>query len=365
MEVPFLDLKTQYRSIEPEILSKVSEILSSGSYIMGPYVAAFEKEFAQIQRSQFAISTNNGTSALHLILWALGIRSGDEVIVPVNTFIATAEAVVLTGATPVFVDHDEYYNLDESKVEAAITPRTKAIIAVHLYGQISGMERLASIANKSGIYLVEDAAQAHLAEYKGGLAGSWGIATAFSFYPGKNLGAYGEAGAVLTNDPELDQKMRLIRDHGSESKYNHTISGHNYRLEALQAGILSVKLKYLKKWTASRRVTASLYAETLSGLELDLPRVHTASNPAWHLYVVQSDSREALQDHLSKAGIGTGLHYPRPLHLQKAFEYLNHGKGFPNAETCAPRLLSLPMFPELLPEQVSYVANVIREFHNR
>ncbi|HET6512988.1 MAG TPA: DegT/DnrJ/EryC1/StrS family aminotransferase, partial [Candidatus Kapabacteria bacterium] len=285
MVVPFLDLKGQYASIESEILSKVTEILRSGSYIMGPYAQKFEEEFAQAHAAQYCLAVNNGTSALHLALWAAGIAHGDEVIVPVNTFIATAEAVSLCGATPVFVDHDGYFNIDPDLVERSITSKTRAIIPVHLYGQPANMQRIREIADRHRLIVIEDAAQAHLAKDDGKFIGSWGDATCFSFYPGKNLGAYGEGGAVITNDKELAHKMKILRDHGSETKYNHVAPGHNYRLEALQCGILSVKLQYLAKWTEGRRNVAAQYEKALSGLPLELPKVRQGTEPVWHLYV--------------------------------------------------------------------------------
>lgn len=364
MNVPFLDLKSQYRTIESEILTKVTEVLRSGSYILGPYVSEFEAAFARHHEAAHCVATNNGTSALHLALWALGIGPGDEVIVPVNTFAATAEAVVLCGATPVFVDQDEFSNIDVDRLSSALTPRTKAVIAVHLYGQPARMDAIHSFCQAHGLQLIEDAAQAHLARFQGKPVGSWGTVTCFSFYPGKNLGAYGEGGACLTNDPKIDAELRLLRDHGSRVKYEHLRVGHNYRLEALQAAILTVKLEHLKHWTAQRKYAAATYVRELQSFEpITLPRVHPDADPVWHLFVIETTERDCLQTHLAEVGVGTGLHYPRPLHLQPAFQTPAQREGrFPRAEVSAGRLLSLPMFPEISEEQITYVCNAIRAY---
>ncbi len=366
MRVPFLDLKTQYQTIREEISTAVQRVLDSSQYILGPDVAAFEEAFARAQGASQCIATNNGTSSLHLGLWALGVKSGDEVILPANTFIATAEAVLLCGATPIFVDHDDYYTLDPEQVESRITRRTRAIMAVHLYGQIADMTEISSIAKRHGLLLIEDAAQAHLASLDGKMAGAWGKATGFSFYPGKNLGAYGEAGAVLTEDPALAEKMRRIRDHGSENKYWHTVAGHNYRLEALQGAILAVKLQHLAGWTAARRQHAALYAKLLAGIpSISLPKVRDGAEHSYHLFVIQADDREKLKEFLEQREISTGLHYPVPLHLQPCFAGLGYKEGaFPRSERAAKRILSLPMYPELSNEQIAFVADAIREFYS-
>jgi dTDP-4-amino-4,6-dideoxygalactose transaminase len=365
MTVPFLDLKSQYSKIEPEILAKVTEILRSGSYIMGPYAQKFEEEFAAAHEAQFCLAVNNGTSAIHLALWAAGVGPGHEVIVPANTFIATAEAVSLCGAIPVFVDHDDFYNIDPERVASVITSRTKAVIAVHLYGQPAQMQKLRAICDAHRLTLIEDAAQAHLTKDEGKFVGSWGDATCFSFYPGKNLGAYGEGGAVITNDKELHHKMKIIRDHGSETKYNHVVPGHNYRLEALQCGILSVKLQYLAEWTEGRRSVARAYGELLKDLPLVLPKVRQGAEPVWHLYVVLAHERDKLQHYLTEKGIGTGLHYPVPLHLQRAYASLGYQHGsFPRSEESGSKLLSLPIFPEMTTEQIETVVHYVREFYS-
>jgi dTDP-4-amino-4,6-dideoxygalactose transaminase len=365
MQVPFLDLKAQYRGIKTEVMKRVEQVLESSQFILGPEITKFEHSFASAHEAKECITASNGTAAIHLALWALGIGAGDEVIVPANTFIATAEGVVLCGATPRFVDHDEFFSLDADLLERSITQKTKAIIAVHLYGQPARMDAIAAIARKYDLALIEDAAQAHLARYQRKFIGSWGIATCFSFYPGKNLGAYGEGGAVTTNDPKLADAMRLLRDHGSRTKYQHEVSGTNYRLEALQGAILNVKLPYLKGWTESRRRNASRYTELLEGItEVSTPRVLSEAEPVWHLYVIEAENRDALKAHLEGKGIGTGLHYPTPLHQQPAFSHLGYKTGdFPRSEHIAPRILSLPMFPELTDEQIQYVASEIKNFY--
>jgi dTDP-4-amino-4,6-dideoxygalactose transaminase len=365
MHVPFLDLKEQYQNIRGEITEAVTRVLDSGQYILGPEVQSFEQSFAAAHKAPHAVTVNNGTSALHIALWALDIGRGDEVIVPVNTFIATAEAVALTGATPVFVDNDEYYNISVEQLDSRIRRKTKAIMAVHLYGQPAQMDKIADIARRHKLHLIEDAAQAHLATFAGKPIGSWGDATGFSFYPGKNLGAYGEGGATITHSDDLNKRIRLLRDHGSETKYNHVLSGHNYRLEALQAAILNVKLKYLPQWTSLRRAHAARYSELLNDCPgIELPKEHSSANAVYHLYVIQADNREKLREHLDSKGVSTGLHYPVPLHLQPAFKDLGFREGsFSNAERSAKRIVSLPMYPELRDEQIEYVAESIREFY--
>lgn len=367
MHVSFLDLATQFQSIRPDILKAIEGVLDSTRFILGPEVDAFESEFAAAHDAAFGVATNNGTSALHLALWALGIGRGDEVIVPVNTFIATAEAVVLTGATPVFVDHDEYYGMDAEQTASAVRKRTKALLPVHLYGQPAQMGRLSQIASNKGIAIVEDAAQAHLAKLDGHSIGHWSKATCFSFYPGKNLGAYGEGGAVISNDEEIVRRMRLLRDHGSESKYNHTVAGHNYRLEALQGAILRVKLRHLADWTRKRQERAARYKGLLQGIaEVHTPATRAGAEPVYHLYVIQAERRDELKEYLAKQDIDTGLHYPVPLHLQAAFSQLGYKEGaFPRVEASAKRILSLPMYPELGDDQIDHVAKSIAAFYGR
>lgn len=376
MQVPFLDLKAQYQKIKQEIHNAISEVLESTSFILGKPVQEFENEFAKMHGVKYCVGLSSGTDGNHIALWALNIGPGDEVIVPANTFIATAWGATLCGAKPVFVDcHPESYNIDPDKVERAITPKTKAIVTVHLYGQPADMDPLKEIAEKYKIYLIEDAAQAHLAEYKGKKVGGFGISASFSFYPGKNLGAYGEAGAVTTNDDELAEKFRMIRDHGSVKKYTHVLLGHNYRMESIQGAVLKVKLKYLEEWTEKRRQVAEKYRELLSDIEeIKLPKEMSYAKHVYHLFVIQvnskSDKRQEIRDKLQKFlnenGIGTGLHYPIPLHLQPCFKELGYKKGdFPVTEQLAEGGLSLPIYPELTDSQIEYVAEKIREFFKK
>ncbi len=365
MRVLFLDLKQQYDSIRSEIAEAIDRVLNSTQFILGPEVTAFEEAFAHAQHTRHCIATNNGTSALHLALWAVGIKRGDEVIVPVNTFIATAEAVLLAGARPIFADHDECFVLNGEELERRMTRRTRAAVPVHLYGQIADMRSIAPFVERYGLTLIEDAAQAHLASLDEKLAGAWGVAAGFSFYPGKNLGAYGEAGAVVTTDSTLAETMRKLRDHGSEQKYRHIIAGHNYRMEALQAAVLRIKLQYLEAWTQARERHAKKYCELLQDVaEIKLPSVRDGARHVYHLFVIEADRRDSLRNFLEQREISTGLHYPIPLHLQPCFAELGYKEGaFPRAERSAKRILSLPMFPELKDDQIEYTAGAIREFY--
>ena len=361
--IPFVDLKAQYRAIKPEIDAAIQKILDSSAFIQGKAVTDFEESFAHAHDIKHAIACGSGTDALHLILWALGIRPGDEVIVPSYTFIATAEAVVLTGATPVFVDVDEETaTITAENVAVAITSKTRAIIPVHLYGQPCDLDPLIALARKHSLLLIEDACQAHLAEYKGKKVGGFGVATAFSFYPGKNLGAYGEAGAVLTNDEALAKTMRQLRDHGQSQKYYHDRSGHNYRMDGIQGAVLGVKLKYLERWTEQRRSVAGQYHSLLKSI----PEVRVVSEKAYakhvyHLYVIRTSRRNDLRDWLEKKGIATGIHYPIPLHLQVPFKNGNNN-ALPVTEKMTTEVLSLPMFPELKEAQINAVVVSISDF---
>jgi len=374
MEVPFLDLKIQYRAIKPEIDSAIQKVLDNTAFILGPSVAEFEKEFAKMHNVKYCLGTSSGTDGNHLALWSLGIKQGDEVIIPANTFIATAWGATLCGATPVFVDcHPQSYNLDPSQIEKAITKKTKAIVAVHLYGQPADMDVLRKISDAYNIHLVEDAAQAHLAEYRGKKVGGFSEVTSFSFYPGKNLGAYGEAGAVVTNDESIFQKIKKLREHGQSKKYYHESFGHNYRMEGIQGGVLGVKLKYIDKWTDERRRVAAKYYELLSNLEqLILPVEMPGHKHVYHLYVIKvnvgntqrnQEVRNKLQTYLQEQKISTGLHYPVPLHIQECFKHLGYKQGdFPETEKLADSGLSLPMYPELSDEQIEYVASTIKKY---
>ncbi len=363
--IKFVDLQRQYHSIKSEIDKVVKDVLESSFFVLGPFTEEFERSFAKLHNVKYCITVSSGTSALYLIFKALGIGEGDEVIVPVNTFIATAEAISLNGAKPVFVEIDEKtYNIDSKLIENCITPNTKAIIPVHLYGQPAEMDDILKIAKKYNLYVIEDACQAHLAEYKGKRVGTFGIAAAFSFYPSKNLGSYGEGGAVITNNYELAEKIKMLRDHGSKQKYYHDIVGGNFRMSALQAAILNIKLKHLKEWTEKKRSIAYLYNQFLSEVDsiltpYELPYV----KHVYHLYVVRilNKSRDEVRKKLLEMGIQTGIHYPIPLHLQKAYKSLGYKEGmFPIAEKCARQILSLPIYPELKNEEIEFVAQELR-----
>lgn len=377
MKVPFLDLKAQYELIRDEIVDGLQEVLDNTAFAGGPFVEKFEKDFGPFCQCKFAIGVDSGTAALWMALLALGMGPGDEVIVPVNTFIATAEAVSFTGAVPVFVDCDEYYNVDVNKIAAAIQKaedrrqnserRIQAIIPVHLYGQPANMDAVMTLAEEYGLAVVEDACQAHGAEYKGRRAGSIGDAGCFSFYPGKNLGAYGEAGAIVTNNAELAAKLRMFRDHGQWKKYYHSIIGWNARMDGFQGAVLATKAKYIEGWTRKRQENARLYDELLSQIEgVEIPKQLDGVSAVYHLYVIQVDDRDGLQEYLHKNDIGTGLHYPVPLHLQEAYKHLGYKEGdFTIAERAAKRILSLPMYPELTEIQICYVCDKIKEYLHR
>jgi len=367
MKVPFLDLKAQYQSIREEIADGLQKVLEDTAFAGGPYVAEFEKAFAPYCASQYAVGVGNGTDALWVALIGLGVGPGDEVITAANTFIATAEAISFCGAKPVFVDvQPQTFNMDPAAFEAAITPRTKAVIPVHLYGQTADMEPILAIARKHNLWVIEDASQAHGAEYQGKPAGSLGQAGCFSFYPGKNLGAYGEAGGVVTNDTALVEKMRMFRDHGQRQKYYHGMVGWNARMDGFQGAVLSVKLKHLPAWTEARRAHARRYNELLA----NVPGVTTPTEMPWakhvyHIYAILVDNRDALMKTLADEGVATGIHYPIPLHLQEAYQDLGYHAGqFPVAEALAARQVSLPMYAELTDAQIEHVAAVIKAFQH-
>ncbi|MFO1491773.1 MAG: DegT/DnrJ/EryC1/StrS family aminotransferase [Kiritimatiellia bacterium] len=364
MPVPFLDLKAQYAPLRESILEAMGKVLDNTAYILGPAVADFEKKFAPYCGAAFAAGVNTGTSALHAALLALGVGPGDEVIVPAMTFIATASAVDYTGAKTVLVDVDPAsYTMDPALIEAAITPRTKVIMPVHLYGQPADMDPILAIAAKHGLKVVEDAAQAHGAEYKGRRCGSMGALAGFSFYPGKNLGAYGEGGAVVTSDPEADRVVRILRDWGQDRRYHHVMKGFNFRMDGLQGAVLGVKLAHLEAWTEGRRRAAAMYAEALAGIpDLTLPRARADVRHVWHIYAVRVPERDRVLKHLNDRGIGAAIHYPVPVHLQPCFSGWGYRAGqFPVAEQVGSTELSLPMFPELTRAQVDEVASVLRE----
>lgn len=366
MNVPFLDLKAQYRSIKEEVHAAINEVIENTAFAGGPFVAKFEQDFAKFCDCKHAIGVGNGTDALWMALVALGVGAGDEVITSPNTFIATAEAISLAGAKPVFVDVEEQTsNMNPALIQAAITKNTKAIIPVHLFGQPCNMDPILEIAGKNNLYVVEDACQAHGAQYKGKNAGSMGNAGCFSFYPGKNLGAFGEGGAIVTNDDELAAKMRMFRDHGQAKKYYHDIIGWNARLDGIQGAVLHVKLKYLPAWNDARRKHANDYSTGLADVrDVILPVEADYARHIYHIYAIRVKDRDKLMAYLGEKGIACGIHYPVPVHLQKAYNFLGKGKGsFPVAEKCAEQYLSLPMFAELTDEQVAYVVQQIKGYY--
>ncbi len=368
MPIPLVDLKAQYASIKDEIDSAMAHVIAESAFIGGKYAAQFEREFAAAHDAQFCVGVGNGTDALFLVLKALGIGDGDEVLVPANTFIATSEAVTATGAHVVFVDVDpDDALIDITAAKEAVTAKTKAIIAVHLYGQPAPLEELLTLTKEKEIHLVEDAAQAHLAEYKGKKIGTMGVASTFSFYPGKNLGAYGDAGAIMTNDEALAATCRKLANHGRAAgeKYNHAIEGHNSRLDGLQAAILSVKLKYLSEWTERRQEVAKQYREALGGItEVILPKEFPERAGVYHLFVVRARERDKLKEHLKEAGIETGIHYPIGLPKLDAYKHFAHAHDdFPVTHQLATEILSLPMYPELTKEQIKHITNSIKQFY--
>lgn len=365
-KIPFLDLHRQYQQIKNEVADALQQVMDQSAFIIGPFVERFEKEFADYCQVKQSVAVNSGTSALHLAMLALGVKPDDEVIVPANTYIATAWGVTHAGATPVFVDCDaETWNIDVEKIEASITEKTKAVIGVHLYGQPCNLSALLDISRKHKLHFVEDAAQAHGARYEGRKAGSFGNLACFSFYPGKNLGAYGDAGAVTTNGEEYSQHIQSLRNQGSLQKYYHDEIGYNERMDGIQGAILSVKLKYLDTWNARRRQIAAMYREGIThpGVTMQQPQQNAES--AHHLFVITVPSREDMMKHLNVRNIFPGIHYPLPIHLQKAYASLHHKKGdFPNAEFLADHCLSLPMFPELTDDEVEYVIDAVNNYKN-
>jgi dTDP-4-amino-4,6-dideoxygalactose transaminase len=362
--IKFLDLEAQYKSLKEEIADAVLRVLGSSTYVLGPEVEDFERNFAQAHGSSEAVAVNSGTSALHLALLAAGIGQGDEVLAPAMTFTATAAAISYTGAKPVFVDADDTgFTMDPALIEAKITGRTKAIIPVHLYGQSADMDPIMEIAEQRGLIVVEDAAQAHLARYKDRPVGSIGHIGCFSFYPGKNLGAYGEGGLATTSVPEYARKMRLLRDWGQSRKYHHEVLAYNYRMDSLQGAILNVKLRHLETWTEARRARARRYQQLLRGDSLQVARELPGRRHVYHIFSIFHPQRDRMRDELARNGIQTGVHYPIPVHLQGAYANLGHKLGdFPVTERIASEQLSLPMFAELTDEQVARVAEVVNGF---
>lgn len=363
MVVPFLDLKNSYFELKEEVDDAIARVLNSGWYILGEEVDAFEQEYAAYCEAKYCVGVANGLDALHLALLALGVGPGDEVIVPSNTYIATWLAVSQCGATPVPVEPIKAtYNIDPARIEAAITPRTKVILPVHLYGQPADMDPILAIARKHGLRVLEDGAQAHGARYKGKRIGAHGDVVAWSFYPGKNLGAFGDGGAVTTNDPEIANRIRVLRNYGSRVKYVNEVRGFNSRLDPLQAAALHVKLKHLDHWNEARRKIAAQYLMGMKDSGLVLPFVPDWAEPVWHLFVVRSKTRDQFQQQLTQAGIGTLIHYPIPPHLQGAYAEHGFDKGaFPIAERIHEEVLSLPMFPSMTQEQTKQVIAACRE----
>ena len=358
------DLKTQYRNLKPEIDAAIARVIESSAFILGPEVAAFEEEFAAYSGAAAGIGVNSGTSALHLALLAAGIGVGDEVITTPFTFVATAAAIRYTGARPVFVDIEpRSFNIDPARIEQAITPATRVIMPVHLYGQPADMDPILEIARRRKLLVIEDAAQAHGAEYKGRRCGSIGDMACFSFYPGKNLGAFGEGGMVTTSNPEYAKMIRLLRDWGSANKYEHTYRGFNYRLEGIQGAVLRVKLRHLEAWTESRRTHAAHYNRVLGAVGFATPEELPGARHVYHVYTLRTTRRAELQEHLRSAGIQTGIHYPVPIHLQPAHADLGYGPGsFPVAEQAANEVLSLPVHPELTAGQLAEVCAALAAF---
>lgn len=364
LHVPFVDLGAQYAAITPEIDQATKKILCNTDFILGQDVGLFEEEFATYCEARYAVGVDSGTSALELLLRAYEIGPGDEVITAANTFIATAFAISYAGATPVLVDIDsDTYNIDVSQLEDAITPRTRAIMPVHLYGQPADMDPIMEIASRHDLVVIEDACQAHGARYKGRRAGSIGHAAAFSFYPAKNLGAYGDGGLAVTNDEQIAKTLRMLRDYGQNKKYHHIVRGYNHRLDTLQAAVLRVKLPYLDTWNAARRQHAGLYNELFAGSPIVTPIKASYAEPVHHLYVIRINNRDKLQAYLKTKGIATGIHYPVPIHLQPAYQDLDYQPGdFPVSECYAKQILSLPMYSELTSRSIEHVTQAITDF---
>lgn len=364
VQVPFLDLRVQHEPLMPELLDAFRQVTEASAFAGGPFVARFETEFAAFCGTRHALGVGSGTDALWLSLLALGVAPGDEVITVPNSFMATAEAISLCGAKPVFVDIDERtYTMDPEQLEAAITLRTQAIVPVHIFGQMADMDPILAVGRRHGTPVLEDACQAHGAEYRGRKAGSIGVAGCFSFYPGKNLGAFGEAGGVTTDDPELRSKVQVLRDHGQASKHQHAAIGTNARMDGIQAAVLSLKLRRLVAANFARRANAKLYDQLLA----DEPRVITPmcapmNLHAYHIYAVRVRNRDAVLQKLASRGVNCAIHYPVPIHLQKAYSFLGLRPGsYPVAERCAREFLSLPMYPELLPEQIEFVVTALKD----
>lgn len=367
MKVPYFDLKAQYDGLRDEILVALDRVCRNASFILGEEVSQFEREFAAYCEVKHCVALNTGTSALHLALLAAGVGPGDEVITTANTFVATVEAISYTGARPVLVDIEPATaNIDVERIEGAITNRTKAIIPVHLYGRPADIDSISKIAENRGLTVIEDACQAHGARFRGTRVGGFGLAAAFSFYPGKNLGAYGEGGALTTNDDRVAALARALRSHGETSRYIHAHIGYNYRMDGFQGAVLRIKLKHLDAWTTRRREIVHLYGERLAKARVNLPQDDPRDESVYHLFVVYADRRDAVRSALEARGVGTAIHYPEPLHLQTAYASLGHRPGsFPHTERACDRVFSMPLFPEMTNDQVEYAAAALAEVVGR
>ncbi len=366
MQVPFLDLKAQYQQVREELVSAVTAVLDSGMFVNGPAIEDLEQAMATYCGTEAGIAVSSGTDALLVSLMALGVGEGDEVITTPFTFFATAGCIWRVGAKPVFVDIEpDTFNLDPARIEPAITPRTKAILPVHLYGQVAAMDAICAIAQRHGLSVIEDAAQAIGSTYHGRKAGAIGTTGCFSYYPTKNLSAVGDAGLIVTGDADLAARLRRIRNHGQGETYIHTVVGGNFRMDTLQAAALLVKLKFLDAWNDARRRHAALYTEMLCAVpQVVTPAVREGNDPMWHQYVIRAPRRDALREHLKKSGVGAAIYYPLPLHLQECFAALGHARGdFPAAELAAEEVLALPIYPELSEEQMAYVVSTIAGFY--
>jgi dTDP-4-amino-4,6-dideoxygalactose transaminase len=368
MQIDFVDLRTQYAAIASEIDEAIHRVVANAEFILGKDVDLFEQEFADYCEVKHAVGVDSGMSALELALRAFEIGAGDEVLTVAHTFSATAFAISATGARPVFIDVDPLtYNMNPDLVEAAITPRTKAILPVHLYGQPADLDEISRLARKHDLLLIEDACQAHGARFKGKRVGSWGAAACFSFYPGKNLGAYGDGGMIVTNDSKIADKLRILRNVGQREKYQHVMIGFNRRLDNLQAAVLRVKLPHLEGWNAARRKAAQLYRQGLKdAADVATPHEGKDRSHVYHLYVIQHPRRDELMAHLSSQGVRAGLHYPTPVHLQPCYQQLGVPRGsLPVTESVAARVISLPMYPELARDQIEFVCDQVRQFSAR
>ena len=361
--IPFLDLKTQHQNIRPEIDEAIEKIFNTSQFTLGEEVRLFESEFANFCNCEHAIGVNSGTSALHLALLACGVQEGDEVITVANTFIATVAAISYCNAKPVFVDvKEDTFNINEELIEKKITPKTKGIIAVHLHGNPASIDKISDIAKSHGLFLIEDAAQAHDSEYKGQRIGTFGDLSCFSFYPGKNLGACGEAGMITTNNKEYAEKIRSLRDWGQSQRYYHDFQGFNYRMEGLQGAILRVKLKYIKTWTNSRIQKAGLYSDSIDQSKAITPTENEYGRHVYHIYAIRVKNRDSLRSIFEEKDIQTGIHYPIPIHMQKGYKrFINHDYKLPVTETLAKEMLSLPIYPELSNENILLISDLINK----